>query len=111
MPSGMEITQSKHHGHSHSLDSLLSQDMQASLITSSRLGKLCHEIFIMKDPVEYQKMPYHNATDTEPKQTQHVKQIPDKAKIELKFETGVRREKKETITVASSSYMNLYKAT
>lgn len=72
MPSGMKITQSKHHSHSHSLDSLLLQDMQASLITSSRLGKLCHEIFIMKDPVEYQKMPYHNAMDMEPKQTESM---------------------------------------
>lgn len=102
MPSGMEITQSKHHSHSHSLDSLLLQDMQASLITSSRLGKLCHEIFIMKDPGEYQKMPYHNAMDTEPKQTESMeKQIPDKAKTELKFmRTGLGRERTGKITVA-----------
>lgn len=72
MPSGMEITQSKHHSHSHSLDSLHLQDMQASLISSSRLGKLCHDIFIMKDPVECQKMSYHNAMDMEPKQTKNM---------------------------------------
>lgn len=102
MPSSMEITQSKHHSHSHSLDSLLLQDMQASLITSSRLGKPCHEIFIMKDPIEYQKMPYHNATDTEPKQTENMqKRMPDKAKTELKFmRTGVGRKRTGRIAVA-----------
>lgn len=55
------------------------------LITTSRPGKQCHGIFIIKDPTEYQKMPYHNPMDTEPKQTESMyRQIPGKAKTELK---------------------------
>lgn len=40
----------------------------------------------MKDLTEYQKMPYHKAVSTEPKQTESMQKLaPDKAKVELKI--------------------------